>query len=160
MEAILSSPNEIFLVALMDSPSGPLPFRLRLRKLREERGLSQESLARATHAEGQEGLSVQSVAYYERGRQRPSRSHFEKLARGLGVDPNEWPEYRLAVWRESLDEKIVGLDVALTILAKIEGATPEGVVPPPPEGILHSQKSAAPSARDPKRPSTRKAARR
>jgi len=56
---------------------------LRLAELREERGLSQHQLAKAT------GLSSQYVSRLESGARAPSFKALDKLAATLKVDPSE-----------------------------------------------------------------------
>lgn len=145
----------------MDSQQ-PVPFKLRLKELRTARGLSQEELAFRSREHGVP-LSTQTIRVYERGRSRPGRigktratDVYEALAGALDVDPEVWPEYRLAVMRDALDEAVVGLEIALATLALIEGAAPEGVLPPPPEGLLRSPERASPSAPDHPRSPTRR----
>jgi len=53
----------------------------RLRQFRNERGLSQRSLAEKA------GISREYLARLEAGRQDPTLSTLEKLARALGVKP-------------------------------------------------------------------------
>jgi transcriptional regulator with XRE-family HTH domain len=136
----------------MDSRQ-PVPFKLRLKELRTERGLSQEELAFRTRDHGVP-LSTQTIRVYEAGRSRPGRigrtratEVYRALASALEVEPEVWPEYRLAQIRDALDESIVGLEVALTTLAIIEGVAPEGVLPPPPEGLPQTPPRKSTSSR-------------
>lgn len=54
-----------------------------VRRLRHERGISQESLADDV------GLAVTYVGQIERGLRNPTLSVVEKVARAFGVDPVE-----------------------------------------------------------------------
>ncbi|WP_207956215.1 helix-turn-helix domain-containing protein [Rubrobacter marinus] len=56
---------------------------MRLREMREERGLTQEALA------GLSNVSRPTIHRVEHGQQRPHRSTISKLARALGVEPSE-----------------------------------------------------------------------
>lgn len=100
-------------------PHRPAPFKVALKELRLKRGLSQENLAFETQRHGA-GVSTAAVRVYEAGRSRPGRAVYEAIAKALGVAPEEFPEYRLAVMREALDESVVGLEAALEMLALIE----------------------------------------
>lgn len=66
------------------NPSEPEPLPERLRRLREERGLSQRGLARVS------GLTAQAISLIESG-QRPNMKikTVEKLAEALGIRPAE-----------------------------------------------------------------------
>ncbi len=59
-------------------------FAAKLRKLREESGMSQEALARAAD------MSVGTVRDYEQGRREPSLKYALRLARALGVSCTEF----------------------------------------------------------------------
>lgn len=93
---------------------GATPLTERLATLRVQKGLSQERLALNA------GLDTNTVRFAENGRNRPGRETLEALARALKVDPREFPEYRLLLTRQSLDEAIVGLTSALATLAAVE----------------------------------------
>lgn len=105
------------------------PYHQRLRRLRRERGLSQPALFREAR-----GVSLDTIRALERdpaatssaagrGRARyPSAATLASLAEALRVEPDEFPEYRLAVARDRLDERIVGLDRALATLERVKPA--------------------------------------
>ncbi len=58
-------------------------FGKHLRKLREERSLSQEELANRS------GIAFSQIGRFERGVRSPTLSTLESLANGLGVKPKE-----------------------------------------------------------------------
>jgi transcriptional regulator with XRE-family HTH domain len=62
-------------------PSG---FGARLRQLREAAGLTQEQLGERA------GMPYQSIAKYERGAVEPTWPNVVKLAKALGVEPNDF----------------------------------------------------------------------
>lgn len=59
------------------------PLSSRLRNLREEQNLTQEALARLSN------VSRPTIHRVEHGQQKPHRSTVSKLARALGVEPEE-----------------------------------------------------------------------
>ena len=101
------------------------PYYERLRRLRNERGLSQPELFKRV-----DGVSIDSIRILERSPDRvarvryPSAKTLAALAEGLDVPPEEFPEYELARARELLDERVVGLDVALENLRRWQAAQP------------------------------------
>ncbi len=56
-------------------------FGLRLREMREERGISQDTLSRVT------GIHDTAIGRFERGAREPRLTTIMRLARGLGVRP-------------------------------------------------------------------------
>lgn len=97
------------------------PYWVRLRALREERGVSQAELFRRTRGVGFDTIRAleqdpaRPAAEGRRSRARyPSPETLEAISEGLGVDPSVFPEYRLAKLRELLDERVLpgGLDEA------------------------------------------------
>jgi transcriptional regulator with XRE-family HTH domain len=110
----------------MDSPE---PYWQRIRRLREAAGLSQPALYRRTEDVGFDTLRALERPYHDQRNGVQSRSRYpsaqtlERVAEALGVDPSEFPEYRLARARERLDERQVGMDAALAALDEwISGA--------------------------------------
>jgi transcriptional regulator with XRE-family HTH domain len=104
------------------------PFGVRLRRLREESGLSRSQLSRktATVNEGV-GLPEITIKVLETDLKRqPELNTIEILAQALAIPPETFPQYKLAVIRRQLDEREpphgVGLEQALTMLAEIEEA--------------------------------------
>jgi transcriptional regulator with XRE-family HTH domain len=102
------------------------PYWQRIRRLRLARKLSQERLYRAT-----EGVSMDMIRALEadprrmtkakRQRSRyPSAATLARVANALQVPPEEFPEYRLALARDRLDDRIVGLEQALETLKTVE----------------------------------------
>lgn len=147
----MSSLTENYLVVGMDAQT-PLPFGRRLAELRKEAGITLNELSHRAWAAGH-SISEPSLRNYEKGRTRGllKRESYEAVAKALEVDPNEFVEYRLVVLREMLDPMAVGLEVAAATLALIEGASPAGVVPPPPESLQPRKESPRTSARGRKR---------
>lgn len=97
------------------------PFGPRLRRLREERGLSLETFAYQTRDHG--GLTFSAVGQFERGVTYPRQETIEILAKTLEMEPAEFPEWRLAEARRRLDEREVGLDEALAELERIAASS-------------------------------------
>jgi transcriptional regulator with XRE-family HTH domain len=64
----------------------PQRFAMRLKKLRESRGLTQEALAQKAH------ISRAYLARLEMGRHDPHLSRLRKLAKALGVKISELAE--------------------------------------------------------------------
>lgn len=93
------------------------PYYQRVKRLREAAGLSQPELFRRSPGTGWETIrAIERPPAHERGRY-PTPKTLAAVAEGLGVQPEEFPEYRLAVARELLDERQVGLEGALEALA-------------------------------------------
>lgn len=61
----------------------PIPFALRLRQLREARGLSQYDLA------SKSGIRQPTIWRYEAGEREPDLPTLRKLAEALGIKPSE-----------------------------------------------------------------------
>jgi transcriptional regulator with XRE-family HTH domain len=103
------------------------PYHLRLRRLRQARGLSQPQFYRLV-----DGVSLDMIRALERdpakistaaGRSRsryPSAATLARLAEALEVPPEEFPEYRLWQARDRLDDRVVGLDRAVAALESVE----------------------------------------
>lgn len=94
----------------------PEPVALVVRRLRAELGMSIRALADAS------GLSRSTIGNVLTSTDPPGIHAMEALARGLGVEPGAFTEYRLAKAREALSEKIVGLDRAAATLEAFEAA--------------------------------------
>lgn len=105
------------------------PYWHRISRLRDERGLSHGRLYLACGGEvGHETLrriqrdpekhgGTNGAARY------PSAQVLEIVARALGVDPEEFPEYVLARARSVIDERQVGLEAAFENLQSLLGHT-------------------------------------
>lgn len=76
--------------------SVPEPLSLRMRRYREQRGLSRAELADRT------GLSRPTIWAWESGKSIPRQSNLEALAQVLGISPQELTgeEHGESVWRE------------------------------------------------------------
>lgn len=94
----------------------PLPETLR--SLLAMQGISQNELVRRCQAKG--WGSQGPISYLARGILRPSMASMEGLARGFGIEPETFAEYRLLMARRKLDPEVVGLEAALAELDRIE----------------------------------------
>ena len=76
---------------------------MQLRQAREEKGMSQEDLAR------QSGVSLETVRLIESGEaQDPERSAVHALAAAMGINPPEIEEFRPGLGLTALGETGVG----------------------------------------------------
>lgn len=87
-----------------------------VKDLLHNRQMSQRELARALKKKGGPGLSA--LNYVLSGDVRPSKRMMESVAKAFNIDPEYFPEYRLAIARDELDPDAVGLDAALRVLRK------------------------------------------
>lgn len=105
----------------------PEPYWTRLKRLREAAGLSQPELFFRS------GVSIGTIRGLEQPYQSqkdgrtgssryPSLETIERLSQALGVEPDEWPEYRLAHARKLLDDREIGLPQAIANLDRITAA--------------------------------------
>lgn len=107
------------------------PYWQRFSRLKQEKNLSWSQLVRTAKNAGLStlrGLTIEPPTPGEakRGLHRyPSAETLEDAARALGVEPEEFPEYRLAKARDLLDERVVGLHQAMTTLTQFETALQE-----------------------------------
>lgn len=79
-------------------------------------------LSRATVDYDGKGLAEVTIKALENGTNNPGPETISAVAHALGVPPQEFPEYRLALARAQLDENEIGLDQALANLAQFEAA--------------------------------------
>ena len=93
-----------------------------IRRLRLNRGWSQETLAFEVRAKSSVSPTAGAIGQIERGVTRPRPETIKGIARALGVDPRDLVEYRLAVVRRLFDERAVGLDQAIANLEVFEQA--------------------------------------
>ena len=61
---------------------------------------------------GGRGVTYTYLCALTSGREQPSRDSLEVIAATLSVDPNYFPEYRLAQLRDQLNPKRVGFQTA------------------------------------------------
>jgi transcriptional regulator with XRE-family HTH domain len=119
----------------MDDVSSPSEekFGEQLRRVREDRGLSRDRLARLTARaptdthDGYPGLSTDAITKLEREPdRRPQDETIRALGEALDADTAEFPSYGLAVARQWFDERPppvgVGRDQALENLRLIDRA--------------------------------------
>lgn len=110
--------------AMSDEPDLMTPYPARLRWLRERAGLTQAQLYKRAAV----GVEHSTIVSLELGRRYPSAKTLRLLAEALDgvggykVTPDEFPEYRLAVARGDLDERVVGLPGALENLERVVSA--------------------------------------
>jgi len=76
-------------------------------------GLSYRALAQATREIDGKGMTHAHINMLANGRDKPSRRAMVLLAEALGVEPEYFAEYRLAVAMRELDPTEVGLAQAL-----------------------------------------------
>lgn len=98
------------------------PFPVRVRRLAAERGYSLDRLAMEAWDPNVRGTSANLFREVLKGRRALKPTLLEAVARALSVDPEEFPEYRLAMARRALDETEVGLDEAVATLSRAEEA--------------------------------------
>ena len=111
-------------------PSDVEPYYERLKRLRQARGWTQlqlrDRVKPALEYDQVRALELKPAGPARGGRRArwryPSAEALEVLSDALGVDPSEFPEYRLAKARELLDERVNGLDGALETLTQITDA--------------------------------------
>lgn len=111
-----------------DQRVAPKPINEKLREIREAKGWSRERLSHEAYKIDQDGTSYAQITAIERGNRRASAATILALARALGVEPEEFPEYRLALARHLLDETKVGLGRAMENLERSR-LEPTGVKP-------------------------------
>jgi transcriptional regulator with XRE-family HTH domain len=120
-------------------------FRARARRLAGERNMSLERLAMEAWNPDVRGTSSNMLKEVLKGRRALKPHLIEAVARALGVPPEEFPEYRLALARTMLDEREVGLDQALAVLKRIE----RGLQTAEPVSRREEQRTAASRQRAP-----------
>jgi transcriptional regulator with XRE-family HTH domain len=88
-------------------------------------------LSRATVEYDGKGLAEVTIKSLEAGTNQPGPETIRALAHALGVPPEEFPEYGLALARQKLDERKVGLDQAIRNFSEVKAAmrleTPEEI---------------------------------
>ena len=102
------------------------PFRDRVQRLATERGLSTTQVGYLAYSDQQNGTSPSTFQKALRGERPLTISLVEAVADTLGVSPEEFHEYRLAVARRQLDEREVGLEQAIDMLEAVERALRRG----------------------------------
>jgi transcriptional regulator with XRE-family HTH domain len=93
-----------------------------IRRLRIERGWSQEALAFEVRSRTKSSPTAGAIGQIERGVTRPRQQTIEGIARALDLSPEDLAEYRLAAVRRLFDERAVGLDQAIANLGAFEQA--------------------------------------
>lgn len=126
--------------AVRDKPSAWLEV---LAQTLDEKGMTQEDLAFEARRLG--GLKINSswISKIRNGHRPLSIEFLESLAGALGVPPETFAEYRLAIARVQLDESEVGLEAALANLRELEAAASAEELLPLREGGLLAQSVAA-----------------
>ncbi|MBN8866977.1 MAG: helix-turn-helix transcriptional regulator [Solirubrobacterales bacterium] len=118
-----------------------------LRELRRDRGWSRELLSHHAFGIDQHGTSVALIAAIERGERHASARTMLALAAALDVSPECFPEFRLAIARIALDERVVGLDGAL---GRLEASELEPIDITKDQIRAGSRRAAAPSPGPPR----------
>lgn len=91
------------------------PFPQAVAELLKEKGWSIRELSRRTKEQDDWG-ALSTIHLLLRGELRATPEAMEKIASALGVPPEHFAEYRLAVRRRQLDPDAVGLSRALANL--------------------------------------------
>jgi transcriptional regulator with XRE-family HTH domain len=84
-----------------------------LRDLMDERGLTFRGLGRATQDIDGKGMTHAHINMLANGHEKPSLRAMELIAKALGVEPDYFAQYRLALAMRELDPAEVGLEQAL-----------------------------------------------
>lgn len=94
------------------------PFYERIQRMKAERGFTWDTFLLA--AKGEVSLeTLRRVAKHPavgKEARYPSARVLEIVARALEIPATDFPEYELAKFREMFDERIVGLEAAMTNL--------------------------------------------
>lgn len=104
-----------------------------------ERDVSFRALARRTQEIDPrgKGLSHSYLGNLARGDDKTSNTDtMQLIAQALDVDPSSFTQYRLALARDLLDERVVGLPEAVKNLVLVEAQLHEEGMDGPPEGAL------------------------
>jgi transcriptional regulator with XRE-family HTH domain len=90
------------------------PITAALKPLMREQGLTFRALAELTqaHDAGGRGVTFAYLCALTSGREYPSRRSLELIAASLEIDPDYFPEYRLAELRDQLNGREVGFQAA------------------------------------------------
>jgi hypothetical protein len=100
----------------------PEPFAQLVKRLAKERGVPVNEVGLRAWNPEIKGTKPDTFRSVMAGRRPVTIVLAEAVAGVLGVPPEDFGEYRLAVLRRQLDEREVGLEQALTMLAEIEEA--------------------------------------
>jgi transcriptional regulator with XRE-family HTH domain len=107
-------------------------FAARVKRLAAQRKTSVAQVGYDAHDRNVRGTNPDTFKSAMAGRRHPSKVLIEHVAAVLGVPPEEFEEYRLALAREQLDERERPLDEALANLELFDAArrleTPEAIV--------------------------------
>jgi transcriptional regulator with XRE-family HTH domain len=87
-----------------------------LRELMKAQGLTYRSLAAATRDRDGKGVTHAHINMLANGHDKPTMRTMELIADAVGVAPEYFAEYRLAVAMRQLDPTAVGLEQALANL--------------------------------------------
>lgn len=98
------------------------PFPAALRTQMDDRGWSVRDLAAALKKDHNGWGSSGAVGAWLTGEMHPTMERMERIATTLRIDPEYFPEYRLAAMRRQLTPEEVGLAKALENLDRIEDA--------------------------------------
>jgi transcriptional regulator with XRE-family HTH domain len=126
------------------------PFGERLRAMRRAKGVSLENFAFEVRRYAKNaGGTFSHIGKLERGLLYPTPEMLEAIAKALEVEPEVFPEYRLAKLRELFDERIVTLDEAMENARELSEALAGSGLPQPPGELGRRLRGELPSQRDP-----------
>ena len=99
---------------MVKRPQTDEPITIALKSLMHERHLTFRALADLTrsHDADERGVTFAYLCGLTSGREHPSRRSLERLVASLDLEPDYFPEYRLAQLREALNPKRAGFDAA------------------------------------------------
>lgn len=105
----------------MEESSAPFPEALEAVLADQE--VSRRELVRRCRRHG--WGNVATLHYLANGEEHPTVRAMENIASALSIPPSYFAEHRLATARAQLDERVVGVDKALSLLDSV--AKPLGV---------------------------------
>jgi uncharacterized Zn finger protein len=123
----------------------PRDFAAQVKVLAAERGISVAQVGFQAYDPAVKGTNPDTMKSVMAGRRRPTPVLMEAVARVLDVAPDAFAEYRLALARNQLDEREVGLGAAVAHLERIEAAM--RTRPRRPSGRASAPEAASPQPR-------------
>lgn len=130
--------------------SQPEPFADRVKRLvANTEGMTVAKLGFVAYKPDVKGTNPDTFKSVMAGRRAVTPVLIEAVADVLDVEPNEFPEYRLARMRRALDEREVGLQSAVRMLDDVEDGLRR-------QGVEEFIEAAEEAARPPDTPSGRR----
>lgn len=118
-------------------------------QLRGEAGLSQDDLAYEARRYGAPSTLTGSWISQLRSGKRPLAPDILRgIAGALGVEPERFAEYRLAMARQLFDEREIGLEEATANLTGLEALVVGEGLPAPPDELAQRLRDVSPSQTD------------